>query len=115
MPELTFNEIIQVLGVSGFLGYLLLAYHNSVSKQFNKILDNQNEREKATFAQLNKIIDNQSDREKNNFNLLKQMIDTNLLQNAHLEKIESMIKNNTWCPYARKILGAENEHNITTD
>lgn len=114
MPELTFGEIIQVLGVSGFLGYLLLAYHNSVSKQFNKIIDNQNEREKATFEQLNKIIDNQSEREKNNFSLLKQMIDTNLLQNAHLEKIESLIKNNTWCPYARKFLGGSSESdNIT--
>ena len=108
MPELTFSEIVQILGVGGAFLFILCVYHKSVTKQFDTILTNQNEREKETFSQMNKIIDNQAKREESNFKLLQDMVSTNLLQNAHLEKIAGMIENNRWCPYARNFLGGSN-------
>lgn len=59
---------------------------------------------KATAGQLNKIIDNNVLTQNKNFELLKDMIDTNILHNALLQRIESLILNNQWCPYARKFL-----------
>lgn len=106
MPEINiFNEMLKLLGVGGAFLFILYVYHKSVTKQFDTILANQNEREKETFSQMNKIIDNQAKREESNFKLLQDMVSTNLLQNAHLEKIEALITNNRWCPYVRHFLG----------
>lgn len=110
MPEINiFNEMLKLLGVGGAFLFILYVYHKSVTKQFDTILANQNEREKETFSQMNKIIDNQAKREESNFKLLQDMVSTNILQNAHLEKIEGMIENSRWCPYARKFLGGSIE------
>lgn len=46
----------------------------------------------------------QATREKENFELLKDMISTNIIQNGLLEKIDSKITSNQWCPYVKAFL-----------
>lgn len=59
---------------------------------------------KATNEQWSKIIDQMVKSQAENFELLKDMIQTNILQTALLQRIESLIVNNQWCPYIKRFL-----------
>lgn len=96
-------EFVQYTGAAGVIAMMWYFYHNSVSKQLQTVIEQQEKREIQNNQNLNKIIDLQSHREEENFKLLKEMIDLNLLQNEKLQDIKNSITNNNWCPLWRNI------------
>lgn len=94
MGEITGNAaFLQQFGVAALLFFVFYLYHKAVTKQQDKVMEMQSEREKE------------------NFSLLKDMISTNIIQNGLLEKIDSKITNNQFCPYVREFLNQGDKKN----
>lgn len=87
MNEMTaLTEYLAAFGTGGLIFIMWYFYHKSSTTQFDKILESQ------------------AQRAQENFKLLQDMISSNLLQNEKLERIETKIDNNRWCPYVKYIL-----------
>ncbi len=87
MPEGIF-EFLKVAGSGGIVFVIFYLYHQSSTKQMNEIIGQ-------------------------TFDLLKKMIEQNTLQLTYLQKIDTEIGANMWCPYAREKAGIsikENNH-----
>ena len=87
MPE-GLSEFIKVAGGGGLLFLVFYIYHKSTTEQFNKIIGQ-------------------------TFDLLKTMIEQNTAQLAYLQKIDTNITHNIWCPMVRKKSGGENNEGST--
>ncbi len=74
-------EFLKLAGSSGVTFLIFYLYHQSTTKQMNEIIGQ-------------------------TFKLLSTMIEQNTLQMSYLQKIDTEITNNLWCPYMRK--GKEN-------
>ena len=81
MPE-SVTEILKVAGCGGLLFWVFYIYHKSTTEQFNKIIGQ-------------------------TFDLLKTMIEQNTAQLAYLQKIDTNITHNIWCPMVRKKASGE--------
>ena len=70
-------EFLKIAGSGGLVFIVFYLYHQSTTKQMNEIIN-------KTFA------------------LLSTMIEQNTLQLSYLQKIDTEVTNNLWCPYMRK-------------
>ena len=82
MPE-NLIEILKYAGGGGLLFLCFYMYHKSTSDQFNSIIQQ-------------------------TFELLKTMIEQNTAQLAYLQKIDTNVTHNLWCPVIRKKAGDKN-------
>ena len=80
MPEWII-EILKMGGVSTITFAIFYIYHQSTSNQINTIIQNV-------------------------FSILKDMIGQGNLQTGYLQKIDTKIDNNAWCPYIKNVVGA---------
>ena len=71
------TEFLKIAGTGGMIFVIFYIYHKSSTEQMNKIITQ-------------------------TFDLLKIMIEQNNLQIGYLQKIDTKITNNLWCPYMRK-------------
>lgn len=83
-----FTTLITTMTKEGVIGAIVFAiwwlYHKAVTEQFKEIL-----------AQM-------KEREIRHYELLKDSIETNKLIISTLQKINSSIDNNNWCPIAKE-------------
>ncbi len=70
-------EILKVAGPGGLVFVVFYLYHQSSTKQMNDIIDR-------------------------TFKLLSTMIEQNTLQLTYLQKIDTEVSNNLWCPLVKK-------------
>lgn len=70
-------EFLKLAGSSGVTFLIFYLYHQSTTKQMSEIIDQ-------------------------TFKLLSTMIEQNTLQLSYLQKIDTEVTNNLWCPYMRK-------------
>lgn len=70
-------EFVKMAGVGGLMFLIFYLYHKSSSEQMNKIITQ-------------------------TFDMLKLMIEQNTMQLGLLQKIDTEIKSNVWCPYVRE-------------
>lgn len=83
MPE-GIVEFLKVAGSSGLVFIVFYLYHKSSTEQLNAVIDK-------------------------TFQLLSTMIEQNTLQLSYLQKIDTKISNNIWCPLIRKNTHGEKE------
>lgn len=77
-------EILKMGGVSTITFAIFYLYHQSTSNQINTIIQNV-------------------------FSILKELIGQGNLQTGYLQKIDTKIDNNVWCPFIREQSGV-NRH-----
>lgn len=70
-------EFLKIAGPGGLVFVVFYIYHQSATKQMNEIIDK-------------------------TFKLLSTMIEQNTLQLSYLQKIDTEVSNNLWCPLMRK-------------
>ncbi len=73
-------EFLKIAGSGGIVFVIFYLYHQSSTTQMNEII-----------AQT--------------FDLLKKMVEQNTLQLSYLQKIDTEIKANTWCPIVKQQMG----------
>ena len=83
MPE-GMTEILKVAGSSGLVFIVFYIYHKSSTEQLNAVIDK-------------------------TFKLLSTMIEQNALQLSYLQKIDTKVSNNIWCPFVRKNAHSDKE------
>lgn len=81
MPE-GILEFLKIAGSGGLVFIIFYLYHQSTTKQMNEIIDK-------------------------TFNLLSTMIEQNTLQLSYLQKIDTEVTNNIWCPMVRQNVKSE--------
>ncbi len=79
-------EFVKMAGVGGLMFLIFYLYHKSSSEQMNKIITQ-------------------------TFDMLKLMIEQNTMQLGLLQKIDTEIKSNVWCPYVREKNGMKGKDN----
>ncbi len=83
MPE-WFIEILKFSGLGAFMFFTFYIYHKSSAEMFKVINENM-------------------------FKLLDKVIEQNILQLTYLQKIDTKVSNNLWCPMVKKISHNEQE------
>ncbi|MCD8025320.1 MAG: hypothetical protein LUE64_07280 [Candidatus Gastranaerophilales bacterium] len=76
MPE-GLVEFLKVAGSGGLVFIVFYLYHRSTTEQFTMIIND-------------------------TFELLKKMIEQNTLQLSYLQKIDTEVSSNLWCPLIRE-------------
>lgn len=84
MPE-GIIEFLKVAGTGGIVFIIFYLYHQSTTKQMNEIITK-------------------------TFDLLKEMIEQNTLQLNYLQKIDTKVSSNLWCPLIREKTGHHIPH-----
>ncbi len=77
-------EFLKVTGTAGIVFLIFYIYHQSATKQMNEIIAK-------------------------TFELLKTMIEQNTMQLGYLQKIDTEVSNNLWCPYVKEKTGVTND------
>lgn len=83
-------EFLKMTGTAGLMFVIFYIYHKSVCEQ---MLQN--------AKQLNEII-------QSGFKLFEKLTEQGAMQLGYLQKIDTEVSNNMWCPYVRKKSGDKN-------
>lgn len=74
--DTTLIEMLKTAGTGGLIFVVFYIYHESSTKQLNTIIDK-------------------------TYSLLGTMLDQNSLQLSYLQRIDTKVTNNLWCPMVR--------------
>ena len=87
------EELLKILGGAGASTMLFVIFYFFL---------------KAVTAQQSEII-------KQTFTILAQLIEQGNLQIGYLQKIDTNVRNNIWCPYVREISGLKEKEVVSND